>query len=265
MDEKRIKELLHAWRPGQEVPSEVARARDAAAADPALSAWLDNERAFDQAFADQLRRVKVPVGLLDDILAEHMADGGRLIPFPQAEPPGLSREGSFVRSILSLAASLLIVAGVFVVASSSSTDDFDQMDSFVYSTVVQALGADMQQVPGMDGVAKRLLAQGAPVPQGLPVFMSGLQPDSCGVIRTQRGNIAQIGFSGSDDFRLLVVERRCVGACSRKLDRPVMFDMNDRIAVAWANEGQVYILVSDRSDEGERVVRDITYADLTEL
>lgn len=258
MDARRIKDLLHAWRPGQDMPDEVTQAREIAAGDPELSAWMDNERAFDQAFANKLRDVKPPVDLLDRILSAHETGEGNVVPFSREEPPHLeTRKGQFFRYAFSIAASLLIVGGIFSFAASQRGPHYDDLDSFVTATVLQAMAgsSSMHEARGFDSVAQGLQSGYAPVPGDMPERLASFKPARYGVIETRTGNIGQIGFSGNESYRLIVAERRCLGGCSQKLTKPVMFDLNDKLAVTWAKGNQVYILVSDRT--GESVIRDI--------
>jgi hypothetical protein len=257
MDVRKIKDLLHAWRPGQDVPPEVSQAREIASSDPELSAWLDNERAFDQAFADKLRAVRPPSDLLARIMAAHDSNAAKVIPFPISEPPRAeSGRSRMIRYAVSIAASLAIVGGIFIFATHSGGSD-DDLDSFVSATVLRAMSdsASMRNASGLENVARGLQSDFAPVPGSMPEALAKFQPAKYGVIHTQRGNMSQIGFSGNDAYRLIVVERRCLGNCSKKLTKPVMFDLGDKLAVSWTRGSQVFILVGDRS--GENVIRTV--------
>ncbi|MFA5257549.1 MAG: hypothetical protein WC360_05305 [Opitutales bacterium] len=256
MDVRRIKELLHAWRPGQDLPPELARARDLAAADPEVSAWLEQERAFDHAFADRLRGVQAPEGLLDSILAAHKAGEGNVVPFSPDAPRAAFGASAFMRYAVSIAASLLIVAGIFALASRNAPSSDDDLAGFIDATVLQALSGQMRDAGDIDGVREGLVAAGLKdMPGEIPEILADYKPARYGVIRTQQGNMGQIGFSGKESWRLIVMERRCLGGCSGRLTKPVIYDLGDKLAVTWAKGQQVFILVSDRS--GENVIRDI--------
>ena len=255
MDVRKIKDLLHAWRPGQDVPHEALEAREIAAKDPALAAWLDSERAFDQAFADRLRDVTPPADLLDRILAAHEKEASNVVPFPRSEPlEAETRRSRILRYAVSIAASLVIVGGVFFFIGRSSSRGAD-LDSFVNETVVRAVTEHMHQVRGTEDVFSGLRGDHAPVPAALPAELGQFQPVKYGSIATQNGIMSQIGFANDESCRLIVMERRCLGGCSTKLSKPVMFDLGDQLAVAWAKDNQVFILVSDRTDES--VIRSI--------
>jgi hypothetical protein len=255
MDANRIKDLLHAWRPGQDVPPEVAQAREAASADPELTKWLENERAFDQAFANKLRSVQAPPDLLGKILASHNTGEGKILGFPQPEAPAAKSDRSrVIRYAVSIAAALTIVSGVFFFATRNSAAE-DDLDSFVNAMVVRAMSDDLSRASDMTNVVKGLQSHHAPVPGDLPSDLAKYTPASYGVIETQNGNVGQIAFSGGESYRLLVLERRCLGGCSKKLTKPVMFDLGDKLAVSWAKGNQVFILVGDRS--GEKTIESV--------
>jgi hypothetical protein len=260
MDVRRIKDLLHAWRPGQDVPPEIAQAREIASKDPALSAWLDSERAFDQAFADKLRDVNPPADLLGKILAEHESGETNVVPFTKDAPPRLeTRRGQLFRYVVSMAASLVLVGVIFFFIGRGSGGG-DDLASFVDATVIRAIAdGHLHDAASIDGVYAGLRGDNAPVPGALPAELGQFQPAKYGSIATQNGIIGQIGFSNNDSVRLIVMERRCLGGCSKKLTRPVIFDLGDKLAVTWAQGGQVFILVSDRT--GESVIRSIAEQD----
>jgi hypothetical protein len=64
-----------------------------------------------------------------------------------------------------------------------------------------------------------------------------------------------IGFEGDAGYRLMVFNRSCVGARCKRLSQPIMYDLGDRMAVAWIDGKQVYVLVADR--RGEATIRQI--------
>jgi len=255
MDVRRIKDLLHAWRPGQDVPSEVEEAREIASKDPALTAWMESERAFDHAFADKLRDVKAPAGLLGRILAAHEAGEANVVPFAKEAPPRLeTRRGQVVRYAVSIAASLAIVGSIFFFIGRNSGGD--DLASFVDATVIRAItDGHLHQAQNVDGLYAGLRSDNAPVPGAMPSQLGDYIPATYGSIATQNGIMGQIGFSNNDSARLIVMERRCLGGCSRKLTNPVIVDLGDKLAVTWAKGNQVFILVSDRT--GESVIRNI--------
>jgi hypothetical protein len=255
MDVRRIKDLLHAWRPGQDVPSEVAEAREIASKDPALTAWMESERAFDHAFADKLRDVNPPADLLDRILAAHEAGEDNVVPFAREQPPRLeTRRGQLVRYAVSIAASLAIVGTIFFFIGRNSGGD--DLASFVDATVIRAVTeGHLHQAQTLDGIYAGLRSDNAPVPGAMPAQLGDYLPATYGSIPTQNGIMGQIGFSNNDSVRLIVMERRCLGGCSKKLTNPVIVDLGDKLAVTWAQGSQVFILVSDRT--GESVIRNI--------
>ncbi len=265
MDSRRIKELLHAWRPGQDLPNEIAKARESAAGDPALSAWLDSERAFDQAFAEKFNSVQAPSGLLDNILAAHEAGEGNLVPFAPPAPRSLG-QSTFVRYVISIAASLLIVAGIFTLVTRDSGASDVELAQFIDATVIQALSSRMEPAQGYERVQRGIQAAGYDQVQDiLPTALLGMQPSSYGVIPSNDGFIGQIGFSGNDSYRLIVMERRCISGCSGKLSKPIVYDLGDKLAVTWAKGQQVYILVGLRGMAEEKMIRDVAESMSTTL
>jgi len=266
MDVSDIKVLLHAYRPGENLPEDVLKAHGIAKNDPELKTWLENEAAFDKAFESRLCEVEPPSDLLGKILAAGENGRDKVIPFPRRGPlRAESRSSQFIRYSFSVAASFVIIAGIVFFARSSVGSGSDDLESFVDATVLNALSnsGSMREVRDVAGLIQGLQSGYAPVPGEFPKELARFQPDSYGILHTQDGNIGQIGFSGDDSFRLLVMERRCLGGCSGKLTKPIVFDLGDNLAVTWAKGSQVYILVSDRDDEG--MIRNVARTALTSL
>jgi hypothetical protein len=266
MDVNGIKVLLHAWRKGEKVPGDVEKAREIAEGDPELKAWLDNEAAFDKAFADRLNEVEPPADLLGKILAAHENAEGNVIQFPRSgEMRAETRKSQIVRYSVSIAASFVIIAGIVFFMRHSGKTDSNDLEGFVDETVLAALSNDnpMHSAADVADVMKGLQSGYAPVPGDLPNALEQYHPAKYGIVHTQQGNIGQIGYSGDDSFRLLVLERRCLGGCSSKLTKPVVIDLGDNLAVTWAKGSQVYILVSDR--DGEKMIRTVAHTASTSL
>jgi hypothetical protein len=266
MDVSDIKDLLHAYRPGEETTGDVEKARRIAENDPELKEWMANEAAFDKAFAARLSEVEPPSDLLEKILAAKDAGKDNVIAFPQrGAEPAHSRWNGYTRYAISMAASFLIIAGIMFFMRGPASASSDDLETFVDATVENALSnsVSMQKAQTLGDVIKGLQAAYAPVPGDLPEDLAHFQPASYGVLHTQQGNIGQIGFSGDDSYRLMVLERRCLGGCSSKLTKPIVFDLGDNLAVTWAKGSQVYILVSDRDDE--RLIRNVAANPYTSL
>lgn len=88
MDNREAKFILQAYRPeGRDAANpDFREALEQAERDPELGVWLQQERAFDDAFAAKLREVPVPPNLKQEILA-----GQKVIPMPSIwqRPPAL--------------------------------------------------------------------------------------------------------------------------------------------------------------------------------
>lgn len=265
MDVRGIKVLLHACRPGEKLPGDLEETRKMAENDPELNAWLEKEAAFDKAFADKLNEVEPPSDLLEKILAINTNASEKVIQFPQRGAlRAETRRSQFIRYSVSVAASFVIIAGIIFFMRNSGKASSDDLEGFVDATVLEALSSSsMHQAQDVAGVIKGLQSGYAPIPGELPSDFDKLQPASYGILHTQQGNIGQVGFSGDNSFRLLVLERRCLGGCSGKLTKPVVIDLGDNLAVTWAKGSQVYILVSDRDDE--KLIRNVASSASTSL
>ncbi len=88
MDNREAKFILQAYRPeGRDAANpDFREALEQAERDPELGVWLQQERAFDDAFAAKLKEVPVPPNLKEEILT-----GQKVIPMPSIwqRPPAL--------------------------------------------------------------------------------------------------------------------------------------------------------------------------------
>ena len=71
MNIEEAKERLACYRPGIDDPDDemFAPALSVAAGDPALTAWLEEQQAFDSALRENLQKADIPGGLLGQLKA----------------------------------------------------------------------------------------------------------------------------------------------------------------------------------------------------
>ncbi len=252
MDSDRIKEMLHAWRPGDNVEAGVERAREAASVDPELARWLARERAFDQAFSDKLRQVGAPADLLGRILESVEAELQPAAPEPVSFP-------FWRRHLMGLAASLILVTAIFTLGVYQGTRNSDaqhiDLAGFVSFSVKEAMSQPMRSVSDTQAALSELAAEKVPVPEHLPAALGQFRPVTVSTITVNGSRASVIGFEGDAGYRLMVFNRSCVGARCKRLSQPIMYDLGDRMAVAWIDGKQVYVLVADR--RGEATIRQI--------
>jgi hypothetical protein len=165
MDSDRIKEMLHAWRPGDNVEAGVERAREAASADPELARWLARERAFDQAFSDKLRQVGAPADLLGRILESVEAELQPAAPEPVSFP--------FWRRHLMGACGVVDPRHRHLhpwrlPGTRNSDAQHIDLAGFVSFSVKEAMSQPMRSVSDTQAALSELAAEKVPVPEHLP-------------------------------------------------------------------------------------------------
>lgn len=268
MNIDRIKNLLHAWRPGADAPADAARAREEAAGNEELSAWLDKERAFDEAFANKLRQVKAPQGLAERIIAA--AADERIVSFEQG-PPKIETGHAWWRPFaLGAAASVAIGLGFYSLVLDKEPaaptqaphtavfagPNFD-MASFVNEAVKKALEEPMESKQGFKNVYSTLVEADAPTPKALPRNMQSLNAVGCRVFDVRGLRMSMICMRGEQLYHLMVAEQAQVGPGCSRYARPVLYDLGDQFAATWVAEGKLFIMVTTRAAEGEQIVRSI--------
>lgn len=270
MNIDRIKNLLHAWRPGADAPADAARAREEAAGNEELSAWLDKERAFDEAFANKLRQVRAPQGLAERIIAAAADD--RVVAFEDSLPRIEAGQAWWRPFALGAAASVAIGIGLYSlvldkepaapasaqapVAAVFAGPNFD-MSSFVNEAVKKALEEPMESEQGFRNVYSRLVEADAPTPEALPPNMQRLNTVGCRVFDVRGLRMSMICMRGEQLYHLMVAEQSHVGPGCSRYARPVVYDLGDQFAATWVSEGKLFIMVTTRAAEGEQIVRSL--------
>jgi len=198
MNENEIKRLLRAARPnGQDVAdADVARAEQAA--DAALRAQLEEERAFDRAFAAKLCEVPVPDGLKDRLLALEPTEGEIA---EQAVPTRDERRAGrrLSKRLVALLAIVVAigVAVILLVPRAGSGMDLASFRQGALSTFGPGFSVD-HATPSVEEVREWLASHGGDASFPMPPGLDGKPPMGCSVVKIDGHEATLICFGLGD-------------------------------------------------------------------
>ncbi len=168
--------LLSARRPGghDDTDPAIAEALARAKADPALSAWADEQQRTDAALALKLLSVQPPAGLRETILA-----GGKV-----------SRRGlrawfeqkvwrNFTNSEMVAAVAVALVLAVAILFSKNEPHDWQSAGALEVACIESSQRNLDHVVGNMDEIRKWLAGQTCPAPATLPPQVRGLPIFGC--------------------------------------------------------------------------------------
>lgn len=238
MNTTEAKFILQARRPdgSDDAEPRFAEALEQARRDPALGDWLAREQAFDAAVAQKLHAVQPPADLRAAILAG--ARASRPVPFwkrPQ---------------VLAMAASVAIVCGLAmawpVMRPSASVDQLamavmTEVDSDAHHTAM----------PRPRGVLRTVLTEPATrLAAGVPMSLDQLKAEGCRSLTIGGREVVEVCFTRGGSFHLYVARR---GDFKGETE-PMFRERGTRASVAWADDRNAYVLVSDDGTAALRAV-----------
>lgn len=243
MNTNEAKFILRARRPDGRDDADplFAEALQLSRLNPALSAWLAREQAFDQAVSSRLRELAPPPGLRDSILA-----GARM----QAPAVWWTQARTFA-----IAASLTVLLGLAAFWNFSLRSPGGERF---------ALGAmaDWEEpshhpvIMGGSGALGRLLASSRlRLAEGLPLDFSTLTAEGCRSIRIAGREVVEVCFirEGAGEYHLYIARRSDFGG-DQLDDQPIFRERGTLASVSWADRDHAYVLLSDASSDALRSV-----------
>lgn len=266
MNERRIREILEGYRPGEglEADPEVAQALEQASRDPGLAGIRNEVEAFDQAFAGKLRSVKVPESLREDILRaassrttasrETVEDARKIIHW--AHPAAFAAAAAV---IILLALSFTFwnrpgqPAPQTQLAGIVETDDFMAAADRLYSNLNPAFRSH-------DGerILEYLSSRGGAIPANMPGF-SWDKSFACDVIELNGSKVSMICFTapgGSGKLHLFTFKREDFPHLPIP-DQPRIRSSGRACCATWSDDEAIHVLYSDEGEENLRAVLDI--------
>jgi len=235
-----LKRILAGHRPGTADvrEPEVARALEVALADPDLRSWLDEQAAVQAALRERFRRLPVPEGLRDRIMAE------TVMARPVFWRPYMPRLAAAAALLL-----LLGVAGLWLQAPKPPR--LDNFRERMVGTVLREYRMDIESVD-LEEIRGYLRANAAPADYRLPAGLGALPVVGGGRLTWQNQPVAMVCFEQDDGglLFLFVVEQEALpdppGA------EPEFVQVNRLMTAAWSADRLAYVLAGELGEASLR-------------
>jgi len=245
MDNHKAKFLLQAYRPdGSDARDpDLREALQQAERDPELAAWLQRERAFDEAFCQKLAEVPVPPHLKEEILA-----GQKVIHLPSwwQRPLNLS----------AVAAMLVVAVVVYLVFASSFTGGVAPAQAVDWThfqqnavQVFKQSDFSLKKATANSEEARAWLAEhGAPRDFVLPAGMRHMPTMGCTTFEMDGHPVSLICFKmpSGQLAHLFMTKRKCVRSCPPE-KAPVFKQKGDYATASWSEGDMAMMLASKTS------------------
>lgn len=240
--------LLSARRPGghDDADPAIAEALARAKADPALSAWADEQQRTDAALALKLLSVQPPAGLRETILA-----GGKV-----------SRRGlrawfeqkvwrNFTNSEMVAAVAVVLVLAVAILFSKNEAHDWQSAGALEVARIENSQRELDQVVGNMDQIRKWLAAQTCPSPATLPAQVRDLPIYGCAKMnwRGQPMSIVCFNLGGGREVHLVTVSVENLPAPPPE-GEPEYATLNGYMTASWI-EGDVAMMLIGKVERAD--------------
>ncbi|MGA3172089.1 MAG: hypothetical protein ABSE62_13870 [Chthoniobacteraceae bacterium] len=243
--------LLGACRPNgaDNADPEFAEALDQVSRDPALAAWLEDQRRFDTAIAGRLRASPVPADLRSRILA-----GGRV----SKPAPWLT-----ARRLWAIAAMIAVFAGVGVWVSMESRASDNEWKNQALATLSGLLSGQEHfdaKSPDVNTLQQWLRSNGSPSDMGIPASLRNLASVGCKTLSWNGHPMSIICFHGpgGELVHLAMVDQSALA--SPPPEGHPEFETRDGWRMAcWSQDGMAMMLATRAPESQLRVLLGIAF------
>ncbi len=240
MNLDRARELLLLYRheTGSTPDPDTAAALALLDEDKLLGEWYERERAFQQAFREQLRNTPVPPDLRERILA-----GSKV-----AVLPSWWRRPSW----LATAAAIVLLLGLGLWELRRDVPDrFAHFRARMVATVLREYQMDIR-TNSMEAVRGFLADHGAPSDYDVPQGLRNLQLTGAGLLQWRSHPVSMICFDrGGGSMVYLFVTPR-TAARDAPDQSPVIARVNRLTTASWSQGKDTYLLAGDGTEESVR-------------
>jgi hypothetical protein len=263
MNEKEARILLHAYRHDLREASDpdVLEAIGLLDTDPDLQRWVDEEQAFDRAFAATLKGISPPPGLRDRILSGAPEDSG------ERAVAGTFNSGKVAwwrqPVTWSAAACFLLLVGIGFLLSDRYNQSNTQ-DPVILADFGQFVDAMVGEGNRFDGVLdykdsdvakiKAFLASSdAPFPAEMRGQMKSLDGIGCKSFAWEGRRVGMICLRGDKTYHLYTTESAST-APQQQPPLPLYRQIGNHAAAAWRDENLLHVLTVEGSEDDLRTL-----------
>lgn len=263
MKDARIKEILEAYRPGQDLETdpEVRAALDATSGNAGLQAWRASVQAFDAAFGAQLRGVPVPEGLQARILEARSRQGKS----PSAGQTGKLLKWIHPAALAAAAAIIILLALSFTfwrqpggsaapVAAQPEIPGLAETTRTLYAS----LSPSFKSQRGEE-IQRYIQQHGGMVPENPPSGFTWDRSFACDIVDVNGKKVSIICFKpqGREEVVHLFTFHREDFPNEQIPASPWLRPLDGAHSATWGDEKAIHVLVSGSGEENLRAVLDI--------
>ncbi len=249
------RDALHAYDPslGEPPTDACADALEASIADPELSRWWGEEKAFDAAIRAKVAGSAVPAGLQDAILAKAAAlaqEDAAIATFSEPAPTRNSWHWSAFTGAAA-AVAILVLAFTFVFPPQGARPSAEVASLMAtLEDILEAHGFTTTQSNNYGTLVSFLEGEGAPTPKFLPESISSESGFACAYIEVDGVPVGMMCFRAEDEsvFHIFTVDRKHFPEQS---DMPNHFvsTIDEHCCATWTREDQIYVLATQESQD----------------
>lgn len=248
MNRDEAKEILKLYRPGSAdaADADFTEALELARNDSELKRELDTHCANYEIIRGRLKKISIPAGLKEQILAEKPpvaeTSSGKIL------RPNFWRN----RTLAAVAAALVVVAAIFFWIQPRRSEELNRYRTRMVSTALRAYQMDLETTNLVE-VREFLARHNAPANYALPSALENAMSTGCVVLRWENQPVSMICFRSGrplsptekSDLFLFVADRSALPNFSGNSRK---FEQVGRAATATWVEGEKVYLLATRGD-----------------
>src|SRR5438128_3100350 len=239
MDRQQAQEILMCYRPGTtgETDAEFAEALEQARRDPELGWWFDQHCAFQTAIRERFKRLPVPAGLKEKILAGY-------------EPAEVIGWWKPVFQALAAAAAIALLIGLAWVWWQPREDNsFAAFRNRIVRNAQRGYAMDLT-TPNLSEIRRYLATHEGQADYVLPVALEKLAGDGCAVLRWHNRKVSMVCFAlGNDKDLYLFVANRSDLPDAPFSDEPQFTQIGKLTAASWSAGDKTYVLAGQGDEQ----------------
>lgn len=248
MNSEQAREILRLYRPATTDTQDpaFAEALEVARREIVLAKWFEAHCANYETIRQRLKKIPVPAGLKEQILAEKKIEPKIVaLPRPRWRQPALAMAAMMV----------VLMSLIWFSVRSREKNNYSQYRSRMVSTALRVYGMDLE-TNDLNEIRKFLARKNAPSDYTLPDGVRKLEGAGCVTLRWQNKPVSMICFrtgrplppGEKSDLFLFVTERGSFSnawpAASPKLEK-----VNRLVTASWVDGGKSYLLATPGGEE----------------
>jgi hypothetical protein len=244
VDSQQAKQILQLYRPDvDDDDPQFAEALAQAQRDPELRRWLDEQRVLHAAIRDGLKGIRVPAGLLDQILAGHKV----------VRPPVVWWRSQLARAAAAVIVICLSLYAIVVQLRPSFTVKAPKKDFAAFRdemTYFAAAGYKLDvQSDSLDELRRQFVQHGWPSDYVVPPGLTRLNVRGGCLMKWHEHKVSMLCLNSAERHGvwLYVVERRALPDAPAQ-PKP-QFAMEGNLATAsWSENDKAYLLAAEGNE-----------------